>query len=145
MFVVCPSPVSPSLFPSILLCLLVLPLTLSPFSVLGLYYSSRKSLPQYHDSLLFLIPRRIKYCKISLITTTGYPFFLLSPSPIVSVFWILLPKSTFRKRTLLWSLYPSLGRCCLYNPRVLHSFNQELLHRLFHWHLFCTNSSISCR
>lgn len=138
-FVVCPLSVSLSFFLSILLCLPVL-LTLSPTYVLGLYYSSRKSSPQYHDFLLFLIPIRIKYCKLSLCTyrLPGFPslFSPISFSPIISVFLILFPQSTFRKCSLLWALYLSLGRYHFCNHRVVHSFNQKLLHNLFHWYLF---------
>lgn len=130
-----PPSVSLSVFLSILLCFPVL-LTLSPTYVLGLYYSSRKSSPQYHDLLLFLIPIRIKYCKLSRYNyrLPGFPSLF---SPIISVFLILFPQSTFRKCSLLWALYLSLRTYHFCNHRVVHSFNQKVLHNLFHWYLFC--------
>ena len=76
---VCPPSASLSVFLSILLCLPIL-LTLSPTYVLGLHYSSRKLSSQYHDFLLFLIPVRINYCKLSLCNyrLPGFPY-LFSP------------------------------------------------------------------
>lgn len=128
-FVVCPPSVSLSVFLSILLCLPVL-LTLSPTYVLGLYYSSRKSSSQYNDFLLFLIPIRIKYCKLSLCNyrLPGFPY-LFSPIFFSPIICFLDPVCTkyIQKMLFAMSLVP------FWNHRVLHSFNQQLLHNLFHW------------